>query len=90
MKAIKIIMRNINSNNPRDIQGFMLELDEGIIKQYSVEKLYNFLMENSSRKVYVGESISYLVPIRSLNGQKYIRSSINANTIDELMKLPRC
>lgn len=90
MKAIKIIMRNINSNNPRDIQGFMLELDEGIINQYSVEKLYNYLMENSSRKVYVGESISYLVPIRSLNGQKYIRSSFNANTIDELMKLPRC
>lgn len=90
MRAIKIIMQNINSNTPKDILGFMLELDEGNVKQYSVEQLYNFLIENFSKKVYVGNTISYLVPICSLNGKKYIRSSFNANTVDELMKLPRC
>lgn len=92
MRAIKIIMRNDtnNSNSPKDIVGIFVESDLGNVQEYGIEKLYNLLMESSSRKIFVGNSTSYLIPLCAMNGQRYVRAIPNFNTIDELMKLPRC
>ena len=48
------------------------------------------LMEDSHKRIFVNNSMSYLIPVCSMNGQKYVRSLPNNNTIDEIMKLPRC
>lgn len=92
MRAIKIIMRNDakSSNSPKDIVGIFIESDFGNVQEYSIDKLYNFLIESSARKIFVGNSASYLIPLCAMNGQRYVRSVSNSNTIDELMKLPRC
>lgn len=92
MNAVKIAMRvnAENSNNPKDIEYIFISFDSDNIKSYNTEKLYDMLMENSSEKIYVDNSSSYLVPIQATNGKKYIRSTPNSSMTDELMKLPRC
>ena len=92
MRAIKIMMKaeNLNSNSPKDIIRLYIENDLGQIEEYKPEKLYDMLIENSQRRILVNNSSSYLIPVCSLSGQKYIRSLPSNNTIDEIMKLPRC
>jgi hypothetical protein len=92
MRAIKIMMKNEtpNSNNPKDIISLYIENESGRIEEYKIEKLYDMLIENSHRRIFVNNSMSYLIPVCSMNGQKYVRSLPNNNTLDEIMKLPRC
>ena len=91
MRAIKIMMKaeTPNSNSPKDIVSLYIENDLGRIEEYKTEKLYDLLMEDSHKRIYVNNGMSYLIPVCSMNGQKYVRSLPN-NTIDEIMKLPRC
>lgn len=92
MRAIKIMMKaeTPNSNSPKDIVSLYIENDLGRIEEYKTEKLYDLLMEDSHKRIFVNNSMSYLIPVCSMNGQKYVRSLQNNNTIDEIMKLPRC
>ena len=80
MRAIKIIMKaeTPNSNSPKDIVSLYIENDLGRIEEYKTEKLYDLLMEDSHKRIFVNNSMSY------------VRSLPNNNTIDEIMKLPRC
>lgn len=92
MRAIKIMMKaeTPNSNSPKDIVSLYIENDLGRIEEYKIEKLYDLLMEDSHKRIFVNNSMSYLIPVCSMNGQKYVRSLPNNKTIDEIMKLPRC
>ena len=92
MRAIKIMMKNEtpNSNNPKDIISFYIENESGRIEEYKIDKYNDMLIENSHRRIFVNNSMSYLIPVCSMNGQKYVRSLPNNNTLDEIMKLPRC
>lgn len=92
MRAIKIVMRDerLNSNSPKDITRIYIETDNGSIQEFEIERLYNILMEHSNNRIYVNNTTAYLIPTCSLSGQKYVRSVPNKNTIDEIMKLPRC
>lgn len=92
MRAIKIMMKaeTPNSNSPKDIVSLYIENDLGRMEEYKTEKLYDLLMEDSHKRIFVNNSMSYLIPVCSMNGQKYVRSLPNNNTIDEIMKLPRC
>ena len=92
MRAIKIMMKaeTPNSNSPKDIVSLYIENDLGRIEEYKTEKLYDLLIEDSHRRIFVNNGMSYLIPVCSMNGQKYVRSLQNNNTIDEIMKLPRC
>lgn len=92
MRAIKITMKTEtpNSNSPKDIISLYIENEFGRIEEYKTEKLYDMLMENSRIRIYVNNTMSYLIPVRSMNGIKYVRSIPSKNTIDEIMKLPRC
>ena len=92
MRTIKIMVKaeTPNSNSPKDIVSFYIENELGHIAEYKTEKLYDLLIEDSNRRIFVNNSMSYLVPVCSMNGQKYVRSLPNNNTIDEIMKLPRC
>ena len=86
MRAIKIMMRaeTPNSNSPKDIVSLYIENDLGRIE------VYDMLIEYSHNRIFINNSMAYLIPVRSMNGQKYVRSLPNNNTIDEIMKLPRC
>ena len=92
MRAIKIMMKaeTPNSNSPKDIVSLYIENDLGRIEEYKTEKLYDLLIEDSHRRIFVNNGMSYLIPVCSMKGQKYVRSLPNNNTIDEIMKLPRC
>ena len=88
MRVIKILMKaeTLNSNSPKDIVSFYIENDLGRIEEYKTEKVYDLLMEDSHKLIFVNKSMSYLIPVCSMTGQKYIRSLPNNNTIDDIMK----
>lgn len=92
MKAVKIAMRanSQSSNNPKDIESIFISSESGNSVRYDIKQLYDILMENPEKRIYVSNSNFYLIPMRATNGQKYIRSTPNLSIIDGLMKLPRC
>ena len=70
MRAIKIMMKaeTPNSNSPKDIVSLYIENDLGRIEEYKTEKLYDLLMEDSHKRIFVNNSMSYLIPVCSMNG----------------------
>ena len=58
MRAIKIMMKaeTPNSNSPKDIVSLYIENDLGRIEEYKTEKLYDLLMEDSHKRIFVNNS----------------------------------
>lgn len=90
MVAVKIVMKSnaLASNNPKDIEKIGIS-DGDVCKCYAVTDLYSYLIDNPSVKIGVYDSNSYLVPVRAMNGQIYLRSEPNEGLIDPLLSLPR-
>lgn len=90
MYATKIKMNSgyETSNKCVDIYSIYLE-GAKIEKFYLKGDLYDYLEQNPNTiRVKLGVQ-PYLIPAKSANGEKYVRSEPNDTTSDNLLKLPR-
>lgn len=55
MNAVKIAMRANaeNSNNPKDIEYIFILFNENIIKKYDIIQLYDILIEDLDKRIYI-------------------------------------
>ena len=89
MQLIRIDMEATapRSNNPKDISTFYVKHDSGQVLEYTKEELYDYLLDQSTTPVFVGNSTAHLIPVLAMNGEKYIRSIPNTDTLDKIMTL---
>ena len=90
MKVTKIRMKSgcQQSNNVLEISQIYIEgcLNPGWFYKADI---YDYLM-NHPNSIYVGISpYPFLVPAKSIYGEKYVRSEADNTTRDNLLKLPR-
>ena len=90
MLATKIMMKKgcFTSQNLLEIDSIYIE---GCSQPafYKKETVYQYLLNNpGSIKVNIAP-FPTLIPARSINGEKYVRSTPNNYTFDNLLRLPR-
>lgn len=91
MKATKIKMQTgcYYSNKLWEIDSIYLT-GNNTDRFYKKEDLYDFLTKNPNTiQVNAYPSYPNLIPALSSNGEKYVRSSPNSSTADNLLSLPR-
>ncbi|MEG1669390.1 DUF3892 domain-containing protein [Chryseobacterium sp.] len=91
MKATKIKMKPGcgTSNNLLEIDSIFLTgcSEDGYYKK---DKVYDYLKKDSSNSIQVNISpYPNLIPVKSKNDEKYVRSMANDSENDNLLKLPR-
>lgn len=90
MKATKIKMYTGKENSQS-----LLEIDEIYIQGctepgfYKKAKVYDYLKNNPGTIQVNIYPYPNLIPVLSVNGEKYVRSSANGSTKDNLLSLPR-
>lgn len=90
MKAIKIKMQagKSNSNSLVEIDSVYIIgcQNSGFFKK---EMLYEFLKDNPGQIQVDRYPYPDVIPAKSANGEKYVKSSPNSYGIDNLLSLPR-
>lgn len=84
----------IKMKNNCDYSNNLLEIDQIYLSNstegwYKKESVHEFV-KNNPKSITVGTSVGpYVLPVVSSNGEKYVKSSPNSTTLDNLLSLPR-
>jgi hypothetical protein len=90
-----MLAKSIKMNSGCNSSQSLLEIDQiyidGCSKPglYKKATLYDYLKDNPDSIQVNISPYPYLIPVVSLNGEKYVKSTPNANTYDNLLALPR-
>ncbi len=90
MKATKIKMKSGCNNSQK-----LIEIDEIYVVGcktpgfYKKSAVYDYLKENPNTIQVDIDPYPQLIPAKSVNGEKYVRSTPNDSTHDNLLDLPR-